>query len=280
MGGDRDMVAFLQRAAGYSLTGDTSEHRLLFPYGSGANGKSTCLETLFRIWGDYVRRIPAVSLLNSHGERHPTDLAGLRGERFVVGSELPRGKSWDESAIKDLTGGDVVTARFMRQDFFDFRPQFTLWIAGNTLSSFKGVDEALRRRVVLVPFNVTIPAERRDPDLPAKLAAEAGQVLAWAIEGAVEWQTKGLAVPASAADASRDYLDGEDTLGQFLSDETVVEALAFVTTTALHERFRQWSETQGLQSWTLRTLQKEVAARGFIAARRGAGNGFLGLRLP
>ncbi len=280
MGGDRELVAFLQRAAGYSLTGDTSEHRLLFPYGGGANGKSTFLETLFRVWGDYATRIPAVSLLNSQVERHPTDIAGLRGARMVMGSELPKGKTWDESAIKDLTGGDTIKARLMRQDFFDFRPQFTLWIAGNTLPSFKGVDEALRRRVVLVPFAVTIPAERRDLDLPRKLDAEAGQILAWAVEGALEWQRRGLAVPGSVADASREYLDGEDTLGQFLADETVEEPAAFVATADLYQRFRQWMDGQGLASpWSVNTFSKELRGRGFTDHRTTTARGFRGLRL-
>lgn len=277
--GDQELIAFMQRAAGYSLTGETREHKLLFCYGGGRNGKGTFLETLFYILGDYGRRIAASALLNSQGEKHPTDLAGLRGARFVVGSELPRGKSWDEAALKDLTGGDVLTARFMRQDFFDFRPQFTLWIAGNTMPSFKGVDEALRARVVLVPFTVTIPAERRDTELPMKLREEAGQILSWAIEGAVEWQRRGLAVPVSVARASQDYMDGEDTLGQFLADETVQEPMGFVTTTALYQRFTQWAEGQGLHGWTLRTMQKELATRGLPVARRSAGAGFLGVRL-
>lgn len=280
MGGDAGLIGFLQRAAGYSLTGETREHKMLFAYGTGRNGKSTFLETLLHLWGDYSRRVPATSLLNSQGERHPTDLAGLRGARLAVGSELARGKSWDESAIKDMTGGDVLTARFMRQDFFDFRPQFTLWIAGNTLPSFRGVDEALRARVVLVPFTVTIPAEQRDPDLPMRLREEARQIMAWCIEGAVEWQRHGLMVPASVAAASRDYLDGEDMLGQFLADETVAEPGAFTTTTALHQRFAQWAQGQGLTTpWTLRTLQKEVASRGLVVTRRNVGAGFLGLRL-
>lgn len=277
--GDKEMIAFLQRAAGYSLTGETSEHKLLFCYGGGRNGKGTFLETLFHITSDYSRRIAATALLNSHGEKHPTDLAGLHGARFVVGSELPRGKSWDEAALKDLTGGDVLTARFMRQDFFDFRPQFTLWIAGNTMPSFKGVDEALRARVVLIPFTVTVPPEKRDRLLPEKLRQEAGQILTWAIKGAIEWYKDGLKVPAKVADASREYMDGEDTLGQFLADETLPESLAFVTTTELYQRFSQWCAQQGLAGWTLRTMQKELKSRGQPTAQRKHGNGFLGLRL-
>jgi putative DNA primase/helicase len=137
------------------------------------------------ILNDYARRAAAETFLNSIGEKHATGLAGLQGARLVVGSELPVGKTWDEAVIKDLTGGDVVSARFMRGDFFDFKPQLTLMIAGNNQPSFRGVDEAIRARVVLVPFTVTIPPERRDKGLADKLKAEAPEILRWAIDGAL-----------------------------------------------------------------------------------------------
>lgn len=277
--GDVDLINFMQRAAGYALTGETREHKLLFLYGTGRNGKSVFLNTLFDIWGDYSRRAAAQTFLNSQGERHPTDVAGLQGARLVAGSELPKGKTWDESVIKDLTGGDVMTARLMRQDFFDFEPQLTLMIAGNNQPSFRGVDEAIRARVVLVPFTVTIPPERRDKHLPDKLKEEAGQILQWAIDGAIQWRERGLDVPPSVAAASAEYFDDEDTLGQFLQDETESQQLGFVRTSDLHQRFGQWCEDQGLNSWTQRTLQKEVRLRGFEHHRRKNGAGFIGLKL-
>ena len=277
--GDADLIAFMQRAAGYALTGETREHKLLFLYGTGRNGKSVFLNTLFDIWGDYSRRAAAETFLNSHGEKHSTGLAGLNGARLVAGSELPKGKTWDESVIKDLTGGDVMTARLMRGDFFDFDPQLTLMIAGNNMPSFKGVDEAIRARVVLVPFTVTIPAEKRDQHLAAKLKAEAGQILQWAIDGAVAWQARGLDVTASVAAASASYFDDEDILGQFLADETRAEPLGFVTTTELHQRFTQWCGQQGLNAWTMMTLQKEVKGRGYQNKRMTRGAGFIGIVL-
>ena len=277
--GDAELVAFMQRAAGYALTGETREHKLLFLYGTGRNGKSVFLNTLFEIWGDYARRAHATTFLNSTGEKHPTDLAGLQGARLAAGSELPVGKTWDESVIKDLTGGDTMTARYMRGDFFDFEPQLTLMIAGNNQPSFRGVDEAIRARVVLVPFTVTFPPEQRDQHLPEKLRREAPQILQWAIEGALEWQRRGLDVPATVAAASAEYFDDEDTLGQFLADETTDTPSGFVTTSDLHQRFTQWCERQGLRAWTLRTLQKEVKGRGYQAHRRNQGAGFVGLHL-
>lgn len=277
--GNKDMIEFVQRAAGYALTGETREHKLFFLYGTGRNGKSVFLNTLFKIWGDYARRAHAATFLNTSGEKHPTDLAGLQGARLVVASEIPKGKTWDESTIKDLTGGDTITARFMRGDFFDFDPQLSLFIAGNNMPSFKGVDEAIRARVVLIPFTVTIPAENRDQHLEDKLLAEGPMILQWAIDGAMKWQRDGLRIPASVSGASTEYFDDEDTLGQFLADETITDPDTFLTTTDLHQRFKQWCEVQGLQPWTLRTLQKEVKARGLMEARRNHGRGFLGIKL-
>ena len=277
--GDADLVAFIQRAAGYALTGLTTEHKLLFLYGTGRNGKSVFLNTLTHIWADYARRAAAETFLNSAVEKHSTGLAGLQGARLVAGSELPVGKTWDESVIKDLTGGDRMTARFMRGDFFDFDPQLTLMIAGNNQPSFRGVDEAIRARVVLVPFLVTIPPERRDKGLADKLKAEGPEILRWAIEGAGHWLDKGLNVPAKVAAASTEYMDDEDTLGQFLIDETVTDPAGFVTTTDLHDRFKFWCERQGLHAWTLHTLRKELKSRGFHDARRKYGRGFEGLKL-
>ena len=167
----------------------------------------------------------------------------------------------------------------MRGDFFDFDPQLTLFIAGNNMPSFRGVDEAIRSRVVLVPFTTTIPAAKRDTRLADKLQAEAPQILQWAIDGALQWQERGLDVPESVLEASRAYFDDEDTLGQFLADEVVMDPQAFVTTTNLHQRFTQWSGVQGLNVWTLRTLQKELKGKGFNGDRRSYARGFTGMKL-
>lgn len=277
--GDEEIISFLQRAAGYALTGFVNEHKLLFLHGSGRNGKSVFLNTLLEIWGDYGRRVAATTFLNSQTERHPTDIAGLHGARLAIASELPRGKTWDEAVIKDLTGGDRMTARFMRQDFFDFDPQMTLMIAGNTQPSFRGVDEAIRSRVVLVPFVVTVPKAKRDRGLPEKLNAEAPAILRWCIDGALSWQERGLDVPSAIAAASAAYFDEEDTVGQFLLDETREHSHGFVSSGDLILRFNSWSERQGLGTWTQRTLVKELRQRGFEDARSNSQRGLRGLQL-
>ena len=160
--------SYPQRVLGYGLTGLTREHALFFGYGTGANGKSVLLSTIAGILGKYHRTAPIETFTASNGDRHPTDLAGLRGARLVTATETEEGRRWAESRIKQLTGGDTVTARFMRQDFFEYRPQFKLIIAGNHKPSLRSGDEAIRRRFHLIPFAVTIQPEERVTDLAEK----------------------------------------------------------------------------------------------------------------
>jgi putative DNA primase/helicase len=182
-GRDNELVAYLQRVLGYGLTGLTREHALFFGYGTGARGKSVLLSTVAGILGDYHKTAPIETFTATNGDRHPTDLAGLRGARLVTATETEEGRRRAESRIKQLTGGDTVSARFMRQDFFEYRPTFKLFIAGNHKPSLRSVDEAIRRRFHLIPFAVTIPPEERDGELAEKLRAEWPGILAWMIAG-------------------------------------------------------------------------------------------------
>ena len=163
-----ELQAYLARMAGYALTGVTIEHALFFLYGTGANGKSVFVNTIAAILGDYATNAPMDTFMATQGERHPTDMAGLRGARLVTSIETEQGRRWAESKLKALTGGDKISARFMRQDFFEFTPQFKLVVAGNHKPTIRTVDEAMRRRLHLVPFTVTIPPKQRDKTLPAR----------------------------------------------------------------------------------------------------------------
>jgi putative DNA primase/helicase len=185
-------MAYLQLMVGYCLTGVTSEHALFFLYGTGANGKSVFVNVLTTILGDYAANAPMDTFMEARTDRHPTDLAGLRGARFVSSIETEQGRRWNESKVKAITGGDKVSARFMRQDFFEYVPQFKLVIAGNHKPSIRNVDEAMKRRLHLIPFTVTIPPERRDGRLTEKLLKERDGILAWAVEGCSLWQRHGL----------------------------------------------------------------------------------------
>src|ERR1700677_5153855 len=217
--GDCELVAYIQRVLGYGLTGITREHALFFGYGTGANGKSVLLSTAAGILGEYNKTAPIETFAATNGDRHPTDLASLRGARLVTATETEEGRRWAESRIKQLTGGDTVAARFMRQDFFEYRPAFKLIIAGNHKPSLRSVDEAIRRRFHLIPFAVTIPLEERDGELTEKLKAEWPGILAWMIEGALQWQTEGLGTPKAVREATEAYLEAEDAIAAWIDDK-------------------------------------------------------------
>jgi putative DNA primase/helicase len=194
--GDAELIAFLQRSLCYAMTGITREHALFFWYGRGGNGKSVLLNTIAGILGEYHTNAAMETFVDTHGDRHPTELAALRGAHLVTAVETERGRQWAEAKIKALTGGDPISARFMRQDFFTFTPQFKLVIAGNHKPSLRSVDQAIRRRFHLVPFIVDIPKEQQDKELGEKLKAEWPAILSWLIRGCLEWQRIGLAPPA------------------------------------------------------------------------------------
>ena len=192
-GGDRDMVRFLQQWAGYCLTGDTCEHALVFAHGPGGNGKSVFLNTITGIMADYSTPAPSDTFTVSIGDRHPTELAALHGARLVAASETEHGRTWAETRIKQLTGGDEIAARYMRGDFFRFRPSFKLTIIGNHRPKLENVDAAVRRRFNIVPF--THRPERPDHQLEEKLREEWPEILRWMIKGALDWQAKSLLRP-------------------------------------------------------------------------------------
>ena len=217
-GGDRELQDYLRRMAGYCLTGVTTEHALFFLYGTGANGKSVFANTLTSIMGDYATVAAMDMFMATHGDRHPTDMASLRGARIVTSIETEQGSRWAESKLKALTGGDKITARFMRQDFFEFMPQFKLLVVGNHKPSIRNVDEAMRRRLHMVPFTVTIPKAKRDKTLPERLLAERDGILAWALEGCLEWQRMGLKPPPAVMAATEDYFEAEDAIGRWIDE--------------------------------------------------------------
>jgi putative DNA primase/helicase len=218
---------------GYGLTGLTREHALFFGYGTGANGKSVLLSTVAGILGEYHKTAPIETFTASNADRHPTDLASLRGARLVTATETEEGRRWAESRIKQLTGGDTVAARFMRQDFFEYRPAFKLIIAGNHKPSLRSVDEAIRRRFHLIPFAVTIPPEERDGDLTEKLKDEWPGILAWLIEGCLEWQAESLLPPKAVVEATDAYLTAEDAMAAWLDEKCEHDPNAWTSSTYL-----------------------------------------------
>jgi putative DNA primase/helicase len=205
------LIRFLQQWAGYCLTGDTREHALVFVCGPGGNGKSVLINVIMGILHEYAVTAAMETFTASKSDRHPTDLAMLRGRRLVTASESEEGRAWAESRIKQMTGGDPITARFMRQDFFTFCPQFKLIIIGNHKPVLHCVDDAARRRFNIVPFTRT-PASP-DPLLEEKLKTEWPGIFRWMIEGCLDWQAHRLIRPASVVDATEDYFSAPRVAG-------------------------------------------------------------------
>lgn len=286
--GDEALQAFLQRVAGSALTGSIRDHALFFLYGTGRNGKGVFLNTLTRVLGDYAVVASMETFTATQSDRHTTDLAMLRGARLVAAQETEEGRRWAESRIKALTGGDPITARFMRQDNFTFQPQFKLIIAGNHKPGLRNVDEAIRARFNLVPFTVTIPEAERDPELPAKLRSEWPGILAWAIEGCLAWQRIGLAPPQAVREATAEYMEVEDALGRFLDERCDVgpvdlatggDNVAFVA--ELFASWQEWCKATGEYAGTSKRFSQNLEARGFHRWQhpRTRQRGFRGLRL-
>ena len=265
------MIDFIQVLCGYALTGETVEEKLFFLYGSGANGKSKFLETLTYIWQDYATRIAPTTLLNKNFSKHPMGIAKLAGARLALGSELPKGEVWDDQKFKELTGGDTITAHLMRQDYFDFKPQFTLFIAGNHIPQMKHVGEAERRRFVVVPFGVTIPEDKRDQMLGEKLRVDAGKILTWCIKGADRYYKLGLQIPTSILKASVEYLDSEDVVGEFLKTQLTPINGKEIEIKHLVQASNDWLRDNDHSTVvTPKSLRKELKDRGISTRRSGS----------
>jgi putative DNA primase/helicase len=274
-----ELQGFLQRLCGYSLTGITREHAMFFFYGTGANGKSVFINTISGLMGDYAKTAPIETFTASVSEQHPTDLAGLHGSRLVTTTEVEDGKRWAESKLKRITGGDKVPARFMRQDFFEFEPQFKLLIAGNHKPGIRAVDEAMRRRIHLVPFTVTIPAEERDEELTEKLRAERDGILRWMIDGCLAWQRQGLNPPAIVRDATEEYLAAEDAIGTWLDERCDIGPTYLSAVADLYASWRGWCEQNGEPVCSRKRFSQNLETRGFSRERSSGARGFRGLTL-
>ena len=278
---DVELQEYLARVCGYWLTGFIYEHAIFFLYGTGANGKSVFVETFQGIMGDYAVAAQVETFMASRNDRHPTELAALRGARLVVAPETESGRHWNESRIKQLTGGDTIAARLMRQDFFTFKPTFKICIVGNHRPSLRSVDEAIRRRFHLIPFNVTIPKDERDTDLPNKLKSEWPGILQWAVNGCLEWRKSGLRPPKSVTEATDEYLKAEDSFAAWLEECTEpANDWAFESSADLFKSWKKWAEDAGEVVGSRKRLANTLQSRGY-PTKKGTGGvrGFEGILL-
>lgn len=266
--GNAALAEYLQRAAGYSLTGDVSEQCLFFCYGEGSNGKTTFLETLATLMGGYSQRAAAEMLMQQrNGGGIPNDVARLQGARYVVASEVSEGRRLDESKVKDLTGGDTITARFMRAEFFDFKPIFKLWMFGNHKPVIRGADNGIWRRLRVLPFLATITEDEKDPHLIKKFGREMPGILAWVVRGCLAWQRDGLTAPPIVADATAEYRRDQDVIGAWIDECCVIQDGASEITEKLLENYREWCERSNEYAQRPNDLAKRFAALGLYRKR-------------
>jgi len=281
MEGDREMIDYLQRVAGYILSPWTREQVFWFFYGSGGNGKGTFLRTLAHIFGTgptgYAATASLDLFLATPFEKHPEELAALRAVRLLMCTETEKGRSWNETKIKALTGGDPIRCHFMRQNSFEYVPQFKPVIAGNNKPTIKSVDEAMARRLQLVPFNKRVQA---DPTFEARmLASEAPAILAWVFEGVAEYCRHGLSPPDKVIAASTEYLEEQDENAQWRDERCELAPDHWLFSS---EGFRDWSEWckgRGLRAGQIKQFVETLKKAGFELDHKRNGNGFYGLAL-
>lgn len=274
-----ELYGYLRRLAGYLLTGVTTEQVLHFLFGLGANGKSVFIEIVNAILGDYAVIVsPDLIMLKRHAGI-PNDVARLRGARAALMNETTQGAKFDEAKLKDLTGGDSLTARFLHREFFDFAPTHKLVIRGNHKPAIIGTDEGIWRRLRLVPFTVQIPAEEQDVNLLGKLRGELPGILKWAVAGCLEWQREGLKPPGCVLDAVRQYRTEADTLGRFLEEQCEARPLAQVKSGAFFKRYQGFCEQVGERWIPAKDLPAEMRRRGFDQRRSKAGTLYLGVEM-
>lgn len=274
-----DVRAYLARLFGCAAVGLVRDHVIGVFWGKGANGKSVLAEVAMHALGDYAKPGPSSLIVAGVHEDHPTAIASCVGSRLVVVHETKRGATFDASKVKLLTGGDRLTARHMRQDFFEFRPSHTLVMLSNYRPAADATDSALWRRVHLCPFDVVIPEDQRDAELAERLRAEAPGVLRWIVEGALEWQRMGLAPPAAVREQTEAYRSSEDAIGAFIDERTQRIAGHRQPAGALYAAFKAWSEAQGTKPVRGNDFAAELVGRGFRREVERMGSIYIGIAL-
>lgn len=277
---NQTLISYLQRIVGYTLTGDTSEQCLFLCHGPGANGKSVLLETISSLLGDFAQASPMTTFsakTNDNGASN--DLARMRGARLITASETNEGVRLNEALIKKVTGQDQITARFLFSEFFDYRPQFKLWLAMNHKPVIRGVDDGIWRRIRLMPFSVIIPEKERDKTLTEKLRAELPGILAWAVRGCLDWQKNGMDTPSDVLAATEGYRSEQDVLGAFFDECCVIGEGFSVKTSDLWEAYKRWAEQGCEYRMTQTLLGRRLADRGMKKEHTKHGNFWDGIGL-
>lgn len=278
--GDVDVIKFVQRAVGYTLSGETSEQCLFVLVGNGANGKSTLMNVLSALFGDYSGTTPMQMLMvQKYGNQASNDLASLVGKRFVSASEGEAGAKLAEAKIKSMTGGDPITCRKLYQDFFEYQPRFKLWLATNDLPRIDGTSEGIWRRFNVIEFPVTFAPNERDKTLPAKLKRELSGILNWALEGHRNWKAEGLNPPTEIMNATAAYRSENDTICQFIDACCDRHPTARQSTAELFEKYERWCNLSGIEPRPKVSFGKELSRQGMVGYRNAMGNGWKGIKI-
>jgi len=259
------VISFVKRYSGYTLTGITRERLLAMLYGFGKNGKTTLVELLRDVMGDYAANTDTETLLMRKYQGVGNDVAALKGARFVSAAEVEQGRRLAESKVKQLTGRDTVSARFLFAEKFDFKPQFKLWLSTNNKPVIQGTDDAIWDRLRLIPFTRRFDGARQDPKLPEKLRAEMPGVLAWMVEGCLEWQEHGLGEPESVREATEQYRAEMDILAAFIEDRCVVRPDVVAPATPLYKEYQMWCDDAGEKPETQKMFGMRLRERGFVS---------------
>lgn len=280
---DAEVISFMQRLLGYTLTGDISEQILAFCYGVGSNGKNTLLDLAMEIMGTYSLKLGADVLMHQRHSGHPTELAQLHGKRLAFSNEIESGHYWAESRIKELTGDAQLSARYMRQDFFTFDQTQKHIVAGNYRPRLKGGDAGIARRMVLVPFNACFRGKNKDKGLPEKLAKESPGILQWMIEGAVIWSQAGLHVPEKIRAASEEYMSDMDDFAMWVEDCCTLDPYGngFTRSALLFECYHYWKKARNEAPLNSKGFADELQRRfpTVTHKRQKDGRGFCGISL-
>jgi putative DNA primase/helicase len=281
MDGDIELINFLQRAYGSCLTGIIDDRKIFIQWGSGKNGKSICNEAISMVLGEYAMRTPTDTLLVKRGEQVPNDLARLKGARFVFASESENGRRLSESLVKDLTGGERIIARFLHQEFFEFRPTFKLWLSTNNKPEIRGADEGIWDRICLIPFDVRIPSgqEKKRYEIIGAFEEEAPGILGWLVEGAYEWYRNGLNPPEKVRAAVQNYREEMDELAAFFEENCILVKEARAKTSELYKAYTEWVEKTGEKPLSKKAFSGQLALKGCKAGKVDGARGWHGVGL-
>ena len=263
-GGDKEYMRYIQKALGYALTGDISEQAIFLLYGTGSNGKSTMLNVFAALLDGYAQSTSSDTFMQKKNESVNNDIARLKGARFVSAIEMEEGKRMAESLIKSMTGGDKLVTRFLYGEFFEYIPQFKVFLAVNHKPLIKDTTNSIWRRIKIMEFNNTFTEQERDKNFPTKImATELPGILAWAVQGCLDWQQNGINAPDIVAAATRDYREEMDSFSHFFTECCIVKENARVTNKMLRAKYEEWCKENGEWPLTQKPFSQKLLERGY-----------------